>query len=60
MYDMKSTEYVLLQYVLCTCNEQDSGFVMNLTYDGAMSIMQQAGVTVTEFDDPLEMFDEDD
>jgi hypothetical protein len=33
---------------------------MNLTYDGAMSIMQQAGVTVTEFDDPLEMFDEDD
>lgn len=46
---MRSTEYIMLQYVLCTCNEQDNNFVMNLTYDGAMGIIQEAGVQVTEY-----------
>lgn len=58
MYGMKSSEHLLLQFVLCTCNEQDPEFVMNLTFDGAMDIIQQAGVQVTEFTD--ELYDDDD
>ncbi|MFA5133165.1 MAG: hypothetical protein WC444_07605 [Candidatus Paceibacterota bacterium] len=53
---MKSTEHLFMQYVLCTCSEQDPEFVMNLTIDGAMNIIQAAGVQVTEFQDD---FDDD-
>jgi len=56
LYNMKSTEHLFMQYVLCTCSEQDPEFVMNLTIDGAMNIIQAAGVQVTEFQDD---FDDD-
>lgn len=47
---MNTSEYLFVQYVLCTANEGDSELVMTLTYGSAMDIVRQAGVTVTELD----------
>jgi len=57
MYNMVSAQQILLQYVLVTCNEKDSDMVLNLTYDGALSLLQQAGIQITEWCDE---YDEED
>lgn len=60
MYGMTSTQHMLLQYVLVTCNEQDPGLVFNLTYEGAISMIQQAGLQVTEWETASDIMYEDD
>lgn len=37
-----TAEQTIIQYVVCICNEQDNDFVMNVTYDGVLSILQRA------------------
>lgn len=60
MYGMTSIQHMLLQYVLVTCNEQDSGLVLSLTYEGAIDMIQQAGLQVTEWETACEMYEDDD
>lgn len=60
MYGMTSTQHMLLQYVLVTCSEQDAGLVFNLTYEGAVSMIQQAGLQVTEWETASDLMHEDD
>jgi len=57
MYNMVSAQQILLQYVLVTCNEKDSDMVLNLTYDGALSLLQQSDIQITEWCDE---YDEED
>lgn len=44
MWYMQNTGQILVQYVACMCNEQDPEFVLDLTFDKTMDILQQAFV----------------
>lgn len=51
MFNMNSIEYLFVQYVMCVVNEGDKDTCMTLTHDGAMDLINMAGVVVTEHDD---------
>ena len=61
MFTMNDIRYLFVQYVMCVTNEGDKDVVMNLTYEGAMDLISQAGVSVTEYESDIcdEMDDED-
>jgi len=48
MFNMNSNGYLFVQYVMCVVNEGDKDTCMTLTYEGAMDLINMAGVVVTE------------
>jgi len=55
-FTMLSTEYLFVQYVVCTINEGNKDMVMNMTFNDAINIISQAGLEVTEYEDDISDF----
>lgn len=51
---MHSTEYLLIQYVVCTASSEDAEALITTDYGGAIDILRAAGQMINECEFDIE------